>query len=155
MSIINISIPKYLRNQVDELVKQGAFSTISEAVRRGLILLISQEKLKRWDDEIYAEYEAGVLHRNPRSGVLFSRQFQKDLNLLVKKEPELKRKLWAILLKLTGQNTNSLEIKQLRLKNYSFVDFKFRHKTWRILIRKQGKDLIACRIGLTTAQFFL
>lgn len=80
----NITISKYVKDQVNELIESGVVTTLAAAVHLGLLMLIKKHKFQRWDDEIFAEYEAGMLQRNPRSGVLFSQKFQKDLNYLVK-----------------------------------------------------------------------
>ncbi|MBT3250165.1 MAG: hypothetical protein HN846_01775 [Candidatus Pacebacteria bacterium] len=142
----NITISKYVRQEVDELIESGVVTTLASAVHLGLLMLIRRHKLERWDDDVFAEYEAGMLHRNPRSGILFSRKFQKDLSLLVKKEPEIKRGVQVALKKSVK--------KKLELKNYYYIDFIFNKNKWRILLRKQGKDLIACRIGLAV-EFFI
>ena len=142
----NITISKYVRQEVDELIESGVVTTLASAVHLGLLMLIRRHKLERWDDDVFAEYEAGRLHRNPRSGILFSRKFQKDLSLLVKKEPEIKRGVQVALKKSVK--------KKLELKNYYYIDFIFNKNKWRILLRKQGKDLIACRIGLAV-EFFI
>ncbi len=117
-------------------------NTLASAVHLGLLMLIKKHKFQRWDDEIFTEYESGMLQRNPRSGILFSRKFQKDLNLLVKKEPEIRRGVQVALKKSVK--------KKSELKNYYYIDFTFNNNNWCILVRQQQKQLIACRIGLTT-----
>lgn len=155
-----VSIPKHLRSQIDGLVEQGTVSTISEAVRRGLSLLVRQERLQRWDDEVFVEYDASLLKKDPGSGVLISRQFQIDLNGLAKKTGELRKEARLTFKRLVHYfypnkqtsvlSDKSLEIKQLELKGYFFADFEFRKNRLRILLRRQGEELIACQIGYTT-----
>jgi len=179
---LTISLPKYLRQQVDGLIERKVVTTVSEAIRLGLIMFISREKMQRWDDQIFTEYSASILKKDCNSGVLVSRQFQKDLNRLVKETSikketsELRRGVQLTFKRLVqhffpnkqrdvspnkqtdfspNKQTDvfpdkSLEIKQLGLKDYFFVDFEFRKKKWKILLRRQGKELIACKIGYTT-----
>lgn len=159
MSIINISIPKYLRQQIDDLVEQGVVATVSEAARLGLIMFISREKLQRWDDEVYYEHGAGILKKDRVSGVLISRQFQKDLNRLVKEVSELRRVVSLTFKRLVhhffpDKQTDvfldkSLKIKPLKLYNYFFADFELGGQSLRILLRRQGEQVIVCKMGYT------
>ena len=149
-TLVNIS--DYQRQQVSKLIKQGIVTTTSEAVRLGLAIFIKQEKIKLWDSDLFAEYEAGMLQRHHLTGVLLSTRFQKDLNFLVKeKEPQLKRGVWVILKKIVEKNP-ALKIKSLDLKNYYLVDFVFQNKSWRILFHRHQQDVIACRISATADQ---
>lgn len=147
-----ISLSKHQRQQLDELVKRKIFTTINQAIRSGINLLIRQEKLERWDDQLFVEYESGVLKRHHRTGVLLSVRFQKDLNFLVrKKEPQLRRGVWVVLRKIIQKNP-SLKIKTLELKNYYSVEFEFKNKSWWILFRRHQQDVIVCRINSTIDQ---
>lgn len=152
----NITIPKYVRQQVNELISSGVVTTLASAVNLGLLLLIRKHKFQRWDDEVFREYEAGMLNKDGKSGVLMSRQFQKDLSDLVGEEKEIRRRVGLTLKRLvnyfdsTKQSNvfpdKSLKIKQLDLKDYYFFDFEFNKKCWRILLRHHKKELIVCRL---------
>lgn len=151
---ILVSLSEYERQQVNDLVERNIFTTVNQAMRFGLSLLISREKLRRWDDQLFTEHEGGMLKRHHRTGVLLSTRFQRDLNFLVKeKEPQLKRKLWVVLRKIV-QKDPALKIKSLALKNYYLVEFVFKNKSWRILFRRNQPDVIICRIGSTTDQLW-
>ncbi|MBT3249399.1 MAG: hypothetical protein HN846_03260 [Candidatus Pacebacteria bacterium] len=144
---ILVSLSDYQRQQLDKLKERKAFTTINQAIRSGVDLLLRKESVKRWDNQVFFEYEAGMMSRHHRSGVLLSIRFQKELNYLVKnKAPQLKRGVWNILRKISQEENSNLEVKQLEFKDYFLVGFVFLRKKWSILIRYHDKEIIACRI---------
>jgi len=162
---ILVNISNYQRQQIDELVDRGIVSTVSEAVRLGLMMFVKREKLNLWDKQFFTEYEAGILVRNHRTGVLLSAHFQRDLNSLVKeKESRLRGGVWVILRKIVHHfDSNkfsdtikdpSLEIKPLELENYYLARFIFCNQPWHILLRYHQQDTIACHISCATDQLW-
>ncbi len=149
---ILVSLSKQQRQQVDELIERKIFTTINQVIRSSLDLLIRRERLQLWDRQLFIEYESGILTRHPKTGVLLSTRFQRELNLLVKeKEPQLRRGAWTILYKLT-QKDPALEIKSLELKDYCLLKFVFKSRSWYILFRYHHQEIIACRISSTADQ---
>lgn len=154
MPTVNVSLTKNLRKEVAELVARGEVSTFSEAVHVGLSMLVKAKQLQRWNRRLWQEYESGLLQRNPRTNFLFSYQFQKDVNKFVKtKDRELKRGLYAALRKVSKEG-HFEKLRKTELANYFLLDFMFHGDLWRVLIRKQRTELIACRLNLA-AEFFI
>lgn len=59
MSTINISLPKKLKNQADQLVEQGFYVSFSDLVRDSMRKLLSGKKYDLWFEEAKKELDEG------------------------------------------------------------------------------------------------
>ena len=59
MSTINISLPKKLKSQADQLVEQGFYVSFSDLVRDSMRKLLSNKRYDLWFEEAKKELDEG------------------------------------------------------------------------------------------------
>lgn len=147
MSKINISLSKNLRQELDQLIAEGEVTTIAQIVRSALRDYLRRNKLEKWDRENFNELEAGLLKKDPATGVFISRRFQRDLNQICEEKEGGRRLVKLVFEKLVGGEPflkkYDFKIHELDLEGYYLAKFA----DLELAFRRDQKKVIVCRLG--------
>ncbi len=157
----SIALPPFLYQQVKKSLELGTATTFNQLVCSALDDYVERKLVERWDETLYAEFEAGFLRWNPSTRTLSSRKFQRDLNELSREISELRRIIYLVFRHLRGKPVGLgclqyFSKRELEPPHYYLAMFKLRRsksgRLIQILYRQQRQQLIACRLGYNIMQ---